>query len=415
MRLCFIADARSPIAQNWIHHFIVQGHEVHIISSYPCKPEALPGAKSLRVVPVAFSWFVKARDAKGTRATCQQASVLKRLFTGRMVSLIYAARHWLGPLDVCRVASKVRRIIEEINPDLVHAMRIPFEGMLAAQALKGFETPLLISVWGNDFTHFAARFPLIGWKTSRAVKRVDGLHLDCQRDLHLAQAWGFDASRPTVVLPGNGGIQTELFHPGSADAALAVRWAIPEGVPVVLNPRGFRGYVRNDTFFRSIPLVLARRADVLFLGLAMQDNPIADKWVKKLSVGHAVRLLPSVARNQMANLFRLADVTVSPSEHDGTPNTLLEAMACGCFPVAGDIESVREWITDGVNGLLCDPTDPESLAQAIVRALSDAELRRRAMQYNLKLVAERAEYGKVMAQAEKFYCQVIHYFRKARS
>lgn len=44
----------------------------------------------------------------------------------------------------------------------------------------------------------------------------------------------------------------------------------------------------------------------------------------------------------MAYLFRLADVTVSLSEDDGTPNTLLEAVACGCFPIAGDIESVRE-------------------------------------------------------------------------
>lgn len=54
----------------------------------------------------------------------------------------------------------------------------------------------------------------------------------------------------------------------------------------------------------------------------------------------------------MAELFRLSSVAVSPSLHDGTPNTLLEAMDCGCIIVTGDIESVREWINDGENGSL---------------------------------------------------------------
>ena len=146
---------------------------------------------------------------------------------------------------------------------------------------------------------------------------------------------------------------------------------------------------------------------MIFLGLAMHGSPVAEKWVERLHLGHAVRLLPPVSRSEVADLFRLADVAVSPSEHDGTPNTLLEAMACGSFPVAGNIESVREWIDDGENGLLCDPANPESLAAVIVRALDDAELRRKAKVRNQQLVAERADYQTVMAQAEAFYADLI--------
>src|SRR5262249_52969281 len=109
----------------------------------------------------------------------------------------------------------------------------------------------------------------------------------------------------------------------------------------------------------------------------------------------------------------LAQVTVSPSLHDGTPNTLLEAMACGCLPVAGDIESVREWIDDGANGLLCDATDVESLATAMIRALDDEELRQAARRHNAQLIAERVEYDQVMQQAEAFYHQVIERKRQA--
>ena len=68
----------------------------------------------------------------------------------------------------------------------------------------------------------------------------------------------------------------------------------------------------------------------------------------------------------MADVFRRAQIVASPSIHDGTPNTLLEGIACGCFPVAGDLESIREWITPDENGLLFDSNDPQSIAKAIV-------------------------------------------------
>ena len=109
----------------------------------------------------------------------------------------------------------------------------------------------------------------------------------------------------------------------------------------------------------------------------------------------------------MADLFRESQIVISPSMHDGTPNTLLEAMACGCLPVVGDIESLREWITPGVNGLLVDPDDPQELAQAICEGLQNPELRARAQIENARLVADRAEYGKVMGEAEKFYRELI--------
>jgi glycosyltransferase involved in cell wall biosynthesis len=82
-------------------------------------------------------------------------------------------------------------------------------------------------------------------------------------------------------------------------------------------------------------------------------------------------------------------------------------MACGCFPVAGDLESIREWITPGVNGLLFDPGDPCSLADAILLALEQTDLRLRARQQNARLISERAEHGKVMAEAEAFYHRLV--------
>ena len=264
----------------------------------------------------------------------------------------------------------------------------------------------MVSVWGNDFTLFATGSPAISRLTRRAMARADALHPDCERDLHLAREYGLDPSKPFAVLPGNGGVRTDVFCPGPTDAAFLGRCAIPDDVPVVINPRGVKPYIRTDTFFQAIPHVLAQKPNVVFLGAMMEGNAVAEGWVQTLGVGDSVRRLPFVTHDEMAQLFRRATVTVSPADHDGTPNTLLEAMSCGAFPVAGNIESVREWITDGENGLLFDQKDPAALAAALLRALDDESLRRTAGERNQRLVRERAAYDAVMPQAEAFYQSV---------
>ncbi len=83
-------------------------------------------------------------------------------------------------------------------------------------------------------------------------------------------------------------------------------------------------------------------------------------------------------------------------------------MACGCFPIAGDIESLREWITPGVNGLLVDPGDPTAAAEAVLQALGDADLRCRAADFNQQMIAERAEIAKTRVEIEAFYQLIAH-------
>jgi glycosyltransferase involved in cell wall biosynthesis len=294
----------------------------------------------------------------------------------------------------------------QIRPDLVHAMRIPYEGMLAALAVEGYGEgghtgpPLLVSVWGNDFTLHASATPAMARLTRLALRRADALHTDCQRDLRLAHRWGYPEGKPAVVLPGGGGVQLDVFYPPEILAKAAEP---SQGVPTVINPRGFRAYVCNVAFFQAIPLVLKELPSARFICPAMAGEAQAQRWVETLGIGEAVELLPQQTRLQMAGLFRRSQVAVSPSTHDGTPNTLLEAMACGCTPVAGDIESLKEWITSGENGLLIDPRDPVAMAEAIILALRDRSLRQRAREYNTRLVAEKAEYGQVMGEAEEYY------------
>ncbi|RPI78718.1 MAG: glycosyltransferase, partial [Chloroflexi bacterium] len=315
MRLLFVADGRSPIALNWISHFTAQGHEVHLASTYPCRVSL--ELASLHIVPTAFS------EAAGKESGAGSSKDRKRSFLRGAASVRArtALRQWLGLLTIPKGARQLQEIVDSIHPDLVHAMRIPFEGMLASRLR--LEQPLLLSIWGNDFTLHARSNPWMATATRRALEAAGALHTDCYRDQRLAQSWGFSSQKPCVVLPGAGGIQLDTFYPPE----------IPFAGPVVFNPRGIRAYVRNDTFFSSIPLILERKPDARFLCAGMYAEPQALRWLDEYDIAESVELLPKQTRNEMADIFRRSQITVSPATHDGTPNTLLEALACGSFPV----------------------------------------------------------------------------------
>jgi glycosyltransferase involved in cell wall biosynthesis len=393
MKLLYIVDGRSPIALNWISYFVKGGHEVHLVSTFSCKP--LPGLASLSFIPVAMSGVY--RSAEGVRAN---PSLLRK-----------SIRQLLAPWTFPRAAEALRQAIARIRPDLIHAMRIPFEGMVVAMAMKGSEmvgggqkrAPLLISVWGNDFTLHARSTTAMTHFTQQALQAVDALHTDCQRDLRLAKEMGFASTKPAIVVPGGGGVNLDVFHPAEIEAQ-----PITEKSPIrIINPRGIRAYVRIDTFFQAIPLVVSQFPEVRFLCPGMAGESQAQKWISDLAISEKVELLSAQPQKEMADLFRQSLISTSITTHDGTPNTLLEAMACGCFPIVGDIEALREWITPGENGLLVDPGDANALAQAIIRAISQTDMRLKAKERNLNLVKEKVEYRKTMHNVEEFYNRLI--------
>jgi len=385
MRLLFVVDARSPIATNWIRHFAQRGGEIHIASTFQCDLD-FP-IKSLEVTPVAFSAVKKQTQRPGTASA-------------RTVRLRTAIRQWFGPLTIRHASQRLRAYIERVQPDLIHAMRIPYEGMMSADAYAGI--PLIVSIWGNDFTLHAPSTSMMSHYTRWTMQVADALHADCQRDVRLAREWGLSVEKPHLVAPGNGGIRSDVFYPAEK----------PVDEPVIINPRGFRPYVRNDSFFKAIPLVLAKHPNAKFVCALMAGESQAVQWIRELDIVHAVELLAPVPHFEMADVFRRAQIVISPSIHDGTPNTLLEGMACGCFPVAGDLESIREWITPNENGLLFDSNDPHSIADAIIIAIENKSLRSKAAGLNQGIISARAEYRQNMQRAEEFYEEVYRETRK---
>ncbi|GAP13879.1 glycosyltransferase [Longilinea arvoryzae] len=398
MHVFLVADGRSPITRRWINSLLAADVRVSLCSTFACAP--VEGIAGLHILPIAFSGLAGSQSAN-----VQPSSAPRRSLVSRFRPLLLSARYWLGPLSLKMQVKAYRKLLAAAQPDLVHALRIPFEGMLAASTPP--ELPLAVSIWGNDLTLHARGSREMAAATRRALQRADALVADAARDLRLAANWGFDPHKPELLVPGSGGIDLAEIQ-SLRDRPRTSNLAVPAGVPLVVNPRGFRpGSLRNDVFFQSIPLVLERQPNVHFVCPSMAGQPEALEWIERLKIAPAVHLLPTLPQAQLWELFLRSDVFISPSAHDGTPNSLLEAMACGCLPVVGDIESMREWITPGINGLLVDSNQAQSLAEAVLLGLENAALRASAAGQNYQIIADRADVHRVRLQVVEFYQSLL--------
>ncbi len=118
------------------------GFDAHLISTFPCDPPA--GLDSFHILPVAFGRM--AGNQVGNAAGTPHRFGLVR----RMRSRLRLLRYFLGPLSLVFYQGRYRALVTKIQPDLVHVLRIPFEGMLAITTPA--EIPLVVSTWGNDLT-----------------------------------------------------------------------------------------------------------------------------------------------------------------------------------------------------------------------------------------------------------------------
>lgn len=91
---------------------------------------------------------------------------------------------------------------------------------------------------------------------------------------------------------------------------------------------------------------------------------------------------------------------------DALSTSFLEAMAMGAFPIQSHTACVEEWAEDGKTALRVHPDDPESVAAAIRRAVTDDELVDRAAEINGRTVRERLDQAVIQSQVIAAYNDV---------
>jgi phosphatidylinositol alpha-mannosyltransferase len=144
---------------------------------------------------------------------------------------------------------------------------------------------------------------------------------------------------------------------------------------------------------------------LLVVGSGPQERE-ARRYVMTRRLG-GVEFLGRVSDDEKAQLFKTADVYVSPATgRESFGIVLLEAMAAGTAIVCSDIHGYKGVVRRGTDGLLVPPRKPKALAAAIGTLLADDELRAR-MGRSGTLRAEEFSWERVTAKVEDYYGFVI--------
>jgi glycosyltransferase involved in cell wall biosynthesis len=104
------------------------------------------------------------------------------------------------------------------------------------------------------------------------------------------------------------------------------------------------------------------------------------------------------ATERVSGWLRSIDIFVLPSRSEGLSNSLLEAMACGCCPVASNVGGNPELVRDEETGLLFEPGDAAGLCAALETLVNNETLRRRLAAAATQSIHERFS---IRASAER--------------
>jgi glycosyltransferase involved in cell wall biosynthesis len=198
------------------------------------------------------------------------------------------------------------------------------------------------------------------------------------------------------------GVDAALFHPGAA---------LQDRPPIVLSIRGLKPIYNPLVIARAIPAVLAQRPDARFVirTYSVDAELLAgvNEVVAQGGAASAVEYVGDLPDDHaIAGLYRQAAVVVSVPSSDGTPQSVLEAMACGAAPVVSDLPSLHDWVQHERTGLVVPAGDADALAGAILRLLDDNALRASIQAAAIRVVQQRANSRLWMQRYEQIYQQL---------
>lgn len=306
------------------------------------------------------------------------------------------SRAGMNPLKDLRAFIALVRLMRRIRPDVVlsYTIKPVIWATLAAWVVRVPHRYAMITGLGYAFTgestgkrafaQLMAR-PLY-WCALSAAQRVFFQNPD---DLALFQKLGLVRPAASVSVVNGSGVDLVKYTPTP----------LPDGPPVflmiarLLGDKGVREYAAAAAIVRrSYP------SAVFHLVGGLDPNPDAiaqnevDEWVR------AGNIIWHGVQSDVRPFIALSHVYVLPSYREGTPRTVLEAMAMGRPVITTDAPGCRETVTQEVNGFLVAPRSVEELVNAMMKFIVSPELISAMGTSALKVVREKYDAMQVSQQ-----------------
>ncbi|MCK4352005.1 glycosyltransferase family 4 protein [candidate division WOR-3 bacterium] len=351
IKLCILGDASSIHIKKWVNYFVDRDIETHLIS------------------------LEKSIGTKG-------------------IEHIFHSKIKLNWLKYPLVSYQIARLVKEISPSIVNAHLVPNYGLIGA--LIGFK-PLVISCWGSaDVLEPPKKLFLRKARLRYALRKATLITTDGEVLRDAVVKLGIPKSK---ILNVPMGIDPTIFNPLPKKST--------KDVFHIVNLRKLDSIYNPKLFIRALPTVISElkgKIKITISGDGSQKKQI-NKLIKTLNISN-IKFISKLTQYEIAKILKKSDIYVSPSLSDSTSVTLLEAMACGAFPIVTDIPGNREWIKDNENGYLVPTDNPHILSKKIIQALKNPELLKTAAKRNISIIKNKALWKDNMKTVEEAFYKI---------
>lgn len=296
----------------------------------------------------------------------------------------------------------IENIINTVRPDIVHTLEMQHSAylVLPIKQKMGKDFPIwFYSCWGSDIKWFE-RYTEHKEKISKVLNNCDALFSGDRDSIKKAiNEYGFN--KPVLNVPSPGGYKVDYY-------INKIKFIPPSKRKIIL-VKGYSGWVyRPDVVFAALKkckdqLIENKMKVVVFLGGEVKSY--VDE-IKKLGI--SIEMFAYTNNyDDVIELYSRSKISLASSLSDGVPNSMLESMLMGCFPILSNSGSASEYITNEENGFLLNPEDVDGYVSALKKSLADNNLLNSAAEVNRNIIKNRLDYDVIKNKVLNFYERFI--------
>ena len=281
--------------------------------------------------------------------------------------------------DIATMIATVKTAHARRPFDLLHAQYGYPTGWATLLAGRDLELPVVVSIQGGDGHWVGSCCETHRLAMQRVLDSADALLIGGESFVtEVSERLGTARERFTIV---PGAVDTTCFRPADEAKVGDAPWP----VRLLYHGRVDRRKGALD-FLDALDLLRAR--GVAFGGIVSGIGPDLDACKERAAAlsfdARKVRFTGYADYEAVPDIYRAADIFVSPTYGEGFSNTILEAMASGLANLSCFAVGVNDCLRDGENGLLVEPGNIAGQADALQRLIQDHDLRRRIARAGLE-------------------------------
>ena len=295
-----------------------------------------------------------------------------------------------NPFSLIKNINLIRKKIIDFAPDIIHIHQASAYSFLTLKALGKLKIPIIITAWGGDILVIPNESYLLRKMVKYNLKHAHAFTSDSlfmsEEIKNLTDITG----KPLVTV--NFGVD------------------IPNEFPVksnmIYSNRLHKDFYRIDKIIEAFDLFSDKNPGWKLIIAGEGDETAKLKEIAaQCKHSFLIEFVGWVDKNTNQSYYNQAKYFVSVPTTDATSVSLLESMASDCIPIVSDLQANREWVRNGINGIIVDNVNADFISIAL--SLNNE----RCKDFNRKLISENASKE---ASRKKFF-NLYDYFLKKKS